>query len=612
MRIGRLVAVLALLMPRIVAAAEPFPAKDLIDASKRYHLPMPPVGARLVLAHTESWSVLGNESTSRDPAIYSPAFLLEEKADGNILILRGTQQEWIEHQHDNEPRWRPFSDKVMKPVLGGYISEFNRVSAFVCAVQLAARGETATAERLWRKIETSEWLSDADPHENVRAELKNPRLLLAKAISWNLKNRVLDTPNDWPEIYNRLKDLLDGFPSLKAEPRCMGVLEGLAAALEARPAPTNSTEALLVDWSRIPRDRKDPSRVQDSSSGNRPRAQIVLRGAEAVPDLIQLLNDRRITTHEFPAFMNAPSRVRLLGELAQELLEDITGVKGKSPWEHADPSEFRAWLEKSRQTGEEQMLVHSVFTRAEGKITEVNEAPAMILAQKFPKSLPSLCEEFSRDAKPEAQPFALAEALAGSGLPKATKVEALAGFARRGSLEHKRAVLQCLAPLDPQECSEILLPIIENLPTDSTGAYWTCPEAALTHCVMLLENDGIWRAYLVAAKRSSVGLRMEMMNPMDYTYIGQTNRTRRLAFLAAFLSDQTKREIPKDEEHSKYSGPCAAFTIKRIAVRDFVAEEIGCILNLPGRPDEFWTPAQWTAFRDTVERRLADEKLPTL
>lgn len=612
MRIGRLVIILAVLMPPIVEAGEPFPAKELIAISKGYHIPMPPVSARLVLAHTESWSMVGNKSTSRDPAIYSPAFLLEEKPDGGILILRGTEREWIEPQHGNEPCWRPFSDKVRKPVLGGYLSEFNRISAFVCAVQLAARGDDTTAERIWRRVEVSEWLRDADSNENARPDLKNPRLLLAKAVYLHLKNRVLDAPQDWPEIYHRLKTLLEDFPSLKTDPGRTAMLQGLAAALEAKPAPTNSTEALLIDWSRRPRDRKDPNHMQERNSGAGPRGQIILRGADAVPDLIQALNDRRITTHEFPAFMNAPSRVRHLGELAQELLEDITGVEGKPPSEPVDASPFRAWLEKSREMGEEQMLVHSVFTRAEGKITEVNEAPAMILAQKYPRSLPSLCEEFSRDAKPDAQPFALAKAVASSRLPKATKLDVLARFAMRGSLVHKRAVLQCLAPLDPHKCSEILLPIIEHLPADSKVPYWTCPEAAVTHCVMLLENDEIWRAYLNAAKRSSVGLRMEMMNPMDYAYIGETNRARRLAFLAAFLGDETLRQIPKDEENSKYSGPCAAFTIQRIAVGDFVAEEIACVLNLPDRPDEFWTPAQWTALRQKVERRLAEEKLPRL
>jgi len=105
---------------------------------------------------------------------------------------------------------------------------------------------------------------------------------------------------------------------------------------------------------------------------------------------------------------------------------------------------------------------------------------------------------------------------------------------------------------------------------------------------------------------------MEMMNPMDYDYIGQTNRSRRLAFLATFLGDLTLREIPKDEEHSKFSGPCAVFTMRRIAVRDFVAQEIACILDLADHPDEFWTPAEWTSLREKVARRLTDEKLPRL
>src|SRR5262249_17104276 len=153
------------------------------------------------------------------------------------------------------PRWRPFSDKVIKPILGGYISEFNRVSAFVCAVQLAARGDNATAQRIWRRVQGSELLKDADHYENVQPYLQEPQLLLAKAFYRHLKNRVLDAPKDWPEIYNRMKTLLEDFPALKANPGRMAVLQGLAAALETTPAPTNSTEALLVSWSRIPRDK---------------------------------------------------------------------------------------------------------------------------------------------------------------------------------------------------------------------------------------------------------------------------------------------------------------------------------------------------------------------
>ncbi len=611
-RIEGVVIALLLLFAFAARAKDSFPAEKLIDIARRHHLPMPPAAARLVMAHTESWSMVGKESTSRDPAIYSPAFLLEERSNGIVRILRGTEEEQLDHQHDTQPRWRPFSDKTMKPVLGGHINEFSRISAFVCAVQLAARGEDSQTERIWRRVDGSEWLSDAAPHENVRQDLRNPQLLLAKAIYRHLKNRVLESPGEWPQIHDRIRALLEEFPSLKADPRFSAVPQGLAAALEAKPAPTHSTEALLVEWSRLPRDRKDPNRMLERSSDQGPKGQIILRGADAVPGLIRLVNDKRITTHEVPAFMNAPSRVRLLGELAQELLEEITGIKGKSPWEHADISEFRAWLEKCRQGGEEQAFVRGVFTREQGRITAVNDAPARILAQKLPQSLAALCEEFSRDAKPEAQPFGLAEAVAASQLSKERKVGVLADFARRGSLEHKRPVLRCLAPLDPQTCSEILIPIIQNLPADPVGPYWTCPEAALTHCVMLLENDNVWRAYLRAAKRSSVGLRMEMMDSTDCSCIGQTNRSRRLAFLAAFLDDENVREIPKHAETSKFSGPCAAFTIKRIAVRDFAANKIACILRLSNHADEFWTPAQWTALREKVERGLAEAKLPAL
>ena len=103
-----------------------------------------------------------------------------------------------------------------------------------------------------------------------------------------------------------------------------------------------------------------------------------------------------------------------------------------------------------------------------------------------------------------------------------------------------------------------------------------------------------------------------MMNPMDYSYIGQTNRSRRLAFVASFLNDESLGELPKDTENSKFSGPCAAFKFKKITVRDFAALEIASILNLSDDPDDFWTPHQWRDLRESVQRKLALEKLPSL
>ena len=101
-----------------------------------------------------------------------------------------------------------------------------------------------------------------------------------------------------------------------------------------------------------------------------------------------------------------------------------------------------------------------------------------------------------------------------------------------------------------------------------------------------------------------------MMNPMNYSYIGEKNRERRLAFLAAFLDDATIRDSSVGS--SKYAGPCAAFTFRKIQVRDFAAMKIASILRIQKRPTEFWSADQWTQLRNSVQAALKKEVLPKL
>ena len=110
--------------------------------------------------------------------------------------------------------------------------------------------------------------------------------------------------------------------------------------------------------------------------------------------------------------------------------------------------------------------------------------------------------------------------------------------------------------------------------------------------------------------RSSVGLRMQMMNLLDRASIVEKNRDRQLAFAAAFLEDESVRV--RSGEPGKFEGPCAAFTIPKLAVRDFAAMTIASIFRMAENPDEFWTPAQWSELRKKVRDKLAGEKLPNL
>jgi hypothetical protein len=234
-----------------------------------------------------------------------------------------------------------------------------------------------------------------------------------------------------------------------------------------------------------------------------------------------------------------------------------------------------------------------------------------ILREKYPESLLEFCSAIPAEARPDVPLFALAEAVARSKPSDDKTTEALAGICDRlEGYSRQRAVLQQLANINQERCIALVQPLMAKLPQDVDEPYWTCAAAGYSHVFMELEQDAIWREYLKVARRAAVGLRMEMMNPMDYSYIGAKNRNRRLAFLAAFLDDSTVRDSSVNA--GKYEGPCAAFTFDKIEVRDFAAMKIASILQLKERPTEFWTSAQWAELRRKVRAELEREQLPAL
>lgn len=571
---------------------------------------MPPANSRLVLAHTESWRGLGNRSSSRDPGIYSPAYLVKEDADGSILILRGVKEQTLQALYNHEPLWRPFSTDKVEPKLGGHVASFSRLSAFVCAVQTATLGDQERAQAIWDQFSGCERWSDVRFGEDIAEQLKDQESLLGRCIFDHLRNALLESGADRQIIHTRIAALFEEFPKLKTDWRAQ-LFEDLTTTVKASPPKAESVEALLLEWGSHP--RKGIRLVKMSSDTwnvDTPARDILYRGLDAVPELLDLMHDQRVTAHEQQTFMKAPPRIKRVGELARQLVRQIAGDQESFPRYGDDAEAIRAWWEKARTQNEATALLAGVFNRMDNKITGVNEGPIHIVAKKFPDELPGLCAEFAAHANPDAQPYDLAEALAESSLPKEVRVRELSKFAAHGSLEHKRCVLQNLAKLDEKVCSALLLPILAALPKDATGPYWTCPEAGFTHVVVEIEDIEVWRRYLQVAKRSSIGLRMEMMNPLNYSYIGKKNLNRRLAFLAAFLDDNGLRDM--SGERGQFQGPCAGFTIPRLAVRDLAGMILASLLGMKETPDEFWTNAQWEELRHKVRARLKDEVLPEL
>lgn len=115
-----------------------------------------------------------------------------------------------------------------------------------------------------------------------------------------------------------------------------------------------------------------------------------------------------------------------------------------------------------------------------------------------------------------------------------------------------------------------------------------------------------WRTLAEVAKRSEVGLRLEMMGVMDYAFIEERQRPQRVAFLRQFLSDRSVRDLSANPKG--FEGPCAGFVFQRLAVRDWAALQIAAILELDVDPDPSWSDREWASLRRQVRIALARTK----
>lgn len=598
---ARVSLVLAMVMV-FTARADPTPFDfgPLVELADEFGLPAPPEDAPLVLGNTGWTRVLGNSSTAHDPGIYKPAFLLKGLPDGEADLLMGWQQVRADSDADHRPATRPFTLTLQKKALLGFVVSVNDMNAFVMAVQLARRGDPR-AQELYSHILAAEHFDDENFGEGVGRLRDAPSLLLARCLYQYLTDATLDPESDWKALHARLVLLRDRFPVLFSEDRQkhwawrkQRFVEDLGASVAA-PAPSpDSVEALLVAWGSASDEMRHLGYMDAHMDGDAdPARAIFRRGVPAMRELARFTEDRRLTRHVSPAVMKKPASRLRLGEEAQSLLD---AMKGGSPEMPAEG--IAAGSEEERD-----YFLAAAVERERGRISGLHDVPLWILGQSHPEALVELAASLPAGGTKDLGLFSLAEMLGNSALPVEQQIEALTGLVDRlNDAARIRPVLQQLAKLDPDSCIALLRPLFDEIPRDVNEPYWTCAAANFTHVVAQLPDDGIWRDYLAVVKRSAVGLRMEMLNPLNYTYLGDKNLERRLAFLAAFLDDAELRDVKANRD--RYEGPHAGFTIDRLRVCDFAAQKLASLLDFEDRPTEFWTDEQWSVLREKVRTEL--------
>lgn len=587
--------VLVLLAPARGRAAAADPLDRLLAEYRAYGLPLPPATAKLVLVDS-GWST---SVGGRQVRLLQVGFLAGTGPTPPPLLLGTTRQP--------PPRGRPL--KVIPPDpgrvpwqrlrAGHQPRHFELNAALAAAIQCKALGHHALARRLLTFA-----LGKTCGH-HFSAFFQPAGLTADKALAhlvWaHLGNELTRPGSDRKRIAAQIKRLLAAHSFLDSK-KTRPLMRSLRAALRrgrGKPGSVAAQIDALVEAANQPA-------VAGQARHPPQRQRLLLLGFSAVPELIRHLDDERLTRFVYQGFNNFPPWIVRVQHLVSDLLRGVAGqdlgkdwLRRQQGWPVTRQAAL-AWWKRASVAGEEAWLVKHVLPTGKQASAWPNLDQLAILSARYPRRLPEVYRALLKERTPR-QSWPVVDAIAASGLPRRTKLSLLLAGARHADLEHRRAALWKLKDLDPRQFNAILIEILRRIPRTPKGPYWSCREAAFAQLVIESADEAAWRELLATARRVDVGLRMELLNPMDYS--NKPHRERRLRFLAAFLGDAALRDAARNS--GAFSGPHAGFTIARLAVRDLAAWKIASILGLKAAPQASWSARRWARLRARVQRRLA-------
>jgi hypothetical protein len=536
-------------------------------------LPMPPKEAPLVRYEAGGGGLVNGKV---QPKVYGLAFLLKAGNEKEPwVLLQGT--------FERETPWDPKAQEV-KPDPDAVKDLGVGAGGLGLAIQCQARGWKALAKHLLE--------------ERVKGDRLTPHRALVREAWFYWEGQLTRPKVDRAPIAKRLKELIGQDKELDTEVN-RALLKSLDLALVPSKAKPGSVEALidgLVDYAA---DTGTLGAFEPEDQYWR----LAEMGFDAVPALIEHLDDDRLTRGIMQGFNNFRSwhlRVRFV---VGDLLEGLAGHDLGRDWLRrqqgygVDRAEAKKWWEEARKVGEEHYLLAHVLppARKGGEDGGINIQQLRVILAKYPKQIPALYRTVL-DTRPEVDSWSLAEAVTRSKLPAGEKLDLFERAAGHKDNRHRLPAFWAIKELDQKRFDVLLLATIKAFPEDVPGEYWTCPEANIAQLAAQSDDPQVWQALEKAAKRAAVGFRMELLNHFADRR-DKRHRAERLRLLVAFLDDATSRDLASSK---KYQGPCAGFTYQRLEVRDFVAMELAALLGIEVelKPDR--TSAEWAEVRAKV------------
>jgi hypothetical protein len=563
-------------------ADEPLGELDaLLKEYEAFRLPPPPRDAKLVRFRVGGGAIINGKV---EPPEYSLAFLVKPGTDTEPpTVLRGVsqfQQLGPAGPREVEPEPAAADDVFLAPD-----------DALGLAIQCHSRGWDRLARRL---LDRSRKEKESTPDQLLR-------------LAWGYwESRLTEPRGDRAPVARRLRELMRRSERLDTEGH-RDLLQSLESALAPSKAKPGSIEALIDDLVDYNADTGTFGPYEPEERYWR----IARLGFEAVPALIEHLDDDRLTRAKMQGFNNFRDWHLRVRHVVSDLLEGLAGEDLGRDWlrrQQGYPVEKAAaekWWEKARKAGEEAYALEHVLPR---KVKKGNTAvPGRdllnLIRDKYPKHIPSLYRTVL-DKRPELESWPLAEAALQSKLPQQEKLELFLPAVKHKDGRHWLPALRAVKELDAKQFAELLRATIDEFPKDVPSPYWTCTEGFVARLAIESEDPGMWTALEKAAHRASVGLRMELLNHLNDSG-EKRNRRERLRLLAGFLDDDAVRDRGSSKQ---FEGPCAGFQYEKLEVRDFAAMQLASLVGIEVELNLERTPKQWAEIRQRV-REAVDREL---
>jgi len=418
----------------------------------------------------------------------------------------------------------------------------------------------------------------------------------------------------WISAFNSQKNaLLDEKPNLIAISQRMRKLIALA------PGPVSNEDSRLPEAARLTATQRykgsdpeeklidalcDPVAPFQESAGavwiedlrwqlNRvPLQAIVAQGFDAVPALIEHVEDQRLVPAPKGFSNTAPAGMLSIGDLCQSLLRSYMG-EGDRLTSGGDGAsvDWAVWWAKAKPEGEE---AYCLRTLCQVEPQGISRSLLWLVESKHPEDLIQVLNwqqghGLSNDA------VRVLYSIGNSRLSKEEKEQSAALGLKSYSLQENRGALYILVRTDPSKADSELVRVMKGLPSHAFDQVWENEESSFVNLVTRSTSPAVWTTFEITAKRVDPSVRFRMLWILGLSGGHGPNKDKALKLLRSFMNDST--QIP--------DGPAGFFPGAK-SVQDIAAVGAARIIQITEMPQASDPAEKWAEFRSAVARKLDD------